>query len=134
MPVEVLIVDDAISIGAGGYHTAEINTDCTMRAWGDNAEGQLGDNTIIDSPTAVQVIISPATPFDLGSCSPSDKDSDGIPDCNDNCPDNCNVQQLDADGDGIGDVCDTDPGCGGCGQAQCEQQCLNSWLVISDSG
>lgn len=25
--------------------------------------------------------------------------------------------------DGSGDVCDVDPGCGGCGQPQCEQEC-----------
>jgi hypothetical protein len=25
--------------------------------------------------------------------------------------------------DGIGDVCDPTPGCGGCGQPACEQQC-----------
>jgi hypothetical protein len=37
----------------------------------------------------------------------------------DNCPDNCNVFQL--DGDGIGAVCDASPGCGGCGQPACEQ-------------
>ncbi len=53
----------------------------------------------------------------------TDTDSDGIIDCNDNCPDNCNVQQLDADKDGKGDVCDTTPGCGGCSVVQCEQQC-----------
>ena len=52
-----------------------------------------------------------------------DTDGDGIPDNVDNCPTNCNSQQLDADGDKIGDVCDTDPGCGGCSGIQCEQQC-----------
>ena len=52
-----------------------------------------------------------------------DTDSDGILDNVDNCPYNCNPQQIDADGDGIGDVCDTVPGCGGCGQTQCEQEC-----------
>jgi hypothetical protein len=52
-----------------------------------------------------------------------DTDSDGILDNVDNCPNNCNPQQIDADGDGIGDVCDTVPGCGGCGQTQCEQEC-----------
>jgi|GEM_PF-2734671 len=52
-----------------------------------------------------------------------DADGDGIGDVCDNCPNNCNVQQLDADGDGIGDVCDADPGCGGCSGIQCEQEC-----------
>jgi hypothetical protein len=53
----------------------------------------------------------------------ADTDYDGIPDTFDNCPNNCNVQQLDADGDGIGDVCDPTPGCGGCGQPLCEEAC-----------
>ena len=52
-----------------------------------------------------------------------DSDADGVPDFRDNCPTVCNVHQLDADGDGKGDVCDTTPGCGGCGQPQCEQVC-----------
>jgi hypothetical protein len=37
----------------------------------------------------------------------TDTDGDGKPDAVDNCPDNGNTQQLDADGDDIGDVCDT---------------------------
>ncbi|MCP4624642.1 MAG: hypothetical protein GY850_14095 [bacterium] len=53
----------------------------------------------------------------------TDSDNDGIPDPDDNCPDNCNVNQLDADGDQTGDVCDPAPGCGGCGQSTCEQEC-----------
>jgi hypothetical protein len=55
--------------------------------------------------------------------SASDTDSDGIPDSSDNCPENCNAQQLDADTDDIGDVCDETPGCGGCGETVCEQEC-----------
>ena len=53
----------------------------------------------------------------------NDMDADGKGDVCDNCPNNCNSQQLDADSDSIGDVCDTTPGCGGCGQPQCEQEC-----------
>jgi hypothetical protein len=29
----------------------------------------------------------------------------------------------DADNDTIGDVCDPEPGCGGCGATQCETEC-----------
>jgi phage tail sheath protein FI len=52
-----------------------------------------------------------------------DLDGDDIPDDIDNCFDVCNTQQLDADGDGIGDVCDSSPDCGGCGTPDCEQAC-----------
>jgi len=36
-----------------------------------------------------------------------DSDDDGIPDCNDNCPDVGNPDQTDSDGDGIGDACES---------------------------
>jgi hypothetical protein len=52
-----------------------------------------------------------------------DLDNDGIPNTEDNCLINCNMDQLDADSDNIGDVCDSEPGCGGCGQDPCEQEC-----------
>jgi hypothetical protein len=53
----------------------------------------------------------------------NDADSDGHCADVDNCPSNCNSQQLDADDDGLGDVCDPDPGCGTCGGANCEIEC-----------
>ncbi len=52
-----------------------------------------------------------------------DQDGDTVHFCEDNCPDTCNSNQLDADNDGIGDVCDDTPGCGGCGQPACEVSC-----------
>ena len=35
-----------------------------------------------------------------------DRDTDGIPDDEDNCPDDPNTDQEDTDGDGVGDACD----------------------------
>jgi hypothetical protein len=37
-----------------------------------------------------------------------DSDGDGIPDADDNCPDDTNNDQTDTDGDGLGDACDPD--------------------------
>jgi hypothetical protein len=48
-----------------------------------------------------------------------DPDNDGIPSAYDNCDNTCNVDQRDADRDSIGDVCDSTPGCGGCGDSPC---------------
>lgn len=40
---------------------------------------------------------------------PADRDKDGVPDVNDNCPDKANPSQLDSDQDGLGDECDPTP-------------------------
>lgn len=40
---------------------------------------------------------------------PNDRDSDGVPNAQDNCPFDANVNQADADNDGTGDVCDQCP-------------------------
>lgn len=38
-----------------------------------------------------------------------DRDGDGVPDAQDNCPDEPNPDQSDRDGDGAGDACDKQP-------------------------
>jgi hypothetical protein len=45
--------------------------------------------------------------FDL-TCGALDSDADGVPDANDNCPNDSNPNQIDLDGDGLGDDCDND--------------------------
>jgi hypothetical protein len=39
---------------------------------------------------------------------PGDNDGDGVPDASDNCPSDSNPSQLNSDGDGFGNACDTD--------------------------
>jgi hypothetical protein len=39
-------------------------------------------------------------------CADPDRDSDGVPNTQDNCPDTPNQDQADSDGDGLGDLCD----------------------------
>ena len=46
--------------------------------------------------------------FTVNTTTPPDADHDGVPDATDNCPNVANADQADQDGDGIGDVCDTD--------------------------
>ena len=44
-----------------------------------------------------------------GACVYNDQDMDGIPDGQDNCPNNANADQIDTDDDNIGDACDSTP-------------------------
>lgn len=44
-----------------------------------------------------------------GGPKPKDSDRDGVPDTQDNCPKTSNANQLDSDGDGIGNACDPYP-------------------------
>ncbi|MDZ4289316.1 MAG: cadherin-like beta sandwich domain-containing protein, partial [Prosthecobacter sp.] len=45
----------AIAVSAGYYHTLALCSDGTMVAWGSNRNGQLGNNSLTDSPVPVAV-------------------------------------------------------------------------------
>jgi len=48
-------------VSAGDAHTLALRNDGTVWAWGDNSCGELGNGTIINSGTAVQVMINSGT-------------------------------------------------------------------------
>lgn len=56
LPVQVAGLSSMIAIAAGDdFSLALLNTDLTVRAWGKNSNGQLGNGTTTDSSTAVAV-------------------------------------------------------------------------------
>jgi alpha-tubulin suppressor-like RCC1 family protein len=61
-------VTDATAIAPGGGHTCALLTGGTVRCWGGNYYGQLGDGTTTDRATPVVVSgISDATAVATGS-------------------------------------------------------------------
>jgi hypothetical protein len=62
----------------------------------------------------------------------ADVDADGIADHLDNCPAAANADQLDGDGDGVGDTCDLAT-CGN-GMLEYDEQCDVGNVSASDSG
>ena len=54
-PVQIPRLTGIEAIAAGGNHALAIKTDGTIWAWGDNYSGQIGDGTLIERNTPVQV-------------------------------------------------------------------------------
>ena len=54
-------------VGCGRYHTAAIKTDGTLWLWGQNNNGQLGDNTAVNKSSPVQTIAAGTNWKQVGS-------------------------------------------------------------------
>ena len=54
-PVQVVGITGAVAVTAGWRHTCALLADGTLRCWGDNETGQLGDGSSTSSSIAVQV-------------------------------------------------------------------------------
>lgn len=76
----------------------------------------------------------PVAPPNPGESVDEDTDNDTIPNGSDNCPDVSNFNQLDTDGDGLGDVCDPNPSVGVVPQVQgsgCSLHVEGKWNALS---
>jgi alpha-tubulin suppressor-like RCC1 family protein len=52
-------------LSAGQFHTCMLRSDGTIRCWGSNAFGQIGNGTLVDQALPVNVLVAPAgPPFD----------------------------------------------------------------------
>ncbi len=52
-PVTVTGLNTVVAVTSGGYHSCALLSNNTVRCWGENSDGQLGNNTTTASSTAV---------------------------------------------------------------------------------
>ncbi|MBF0621525.1 MAG: thrombospondin type 3 repeat-containing protein [Magnetococcales bacterium] len=97
-PIQISSLTDISKISMGTNCTLAILEDGTTWAWGQNYFGQLGNDTNVDQLSPIQIEFYPRV----------DRDEDGVLDITDNCPTDANIDQMDLDQDGQGDVCDLD--------------------------
>ncbi|MBI2121661.1 MAG: DUF2341 domain-containing protein [Candidatus Sungbacteria bacterium] len=55
-PVLVSGINDAIAIAAGWKHTCTLLSNGSVKCWGENSHGQLGDGTTVSKNTSISVI------------------------------------------------------------------------------
>jgi alpha-tubulin suppressor-like RCC1 family protein len=54
-PAPVSGLSDAVAMAAGGKHTCALQANGNMSCWGSNSNGQLGDGSVVNKTTLVQV-------------------------------------------------------------------------------
>jgi alpha-tubulin suppressor-like RCC1 family protein len=55
-PVDVIRIAAASQLATGASHACALLADGSLKCWGFNGQGQLGNDTYVDSPTAINVI------------------------------------------------------------------------------
>src|SRR4030095_2042845 len=58
---ETILNDPSVRISAGTSHSCQVNEDGTVRCWGGNVSGQLGNGITTTDPTRVPVLVSGLT-------------------------------------------------------------------------
>jgi len=67
VPEMIPNLDDVTAVAAGNNHACALHASGHVSCWGRNRDGNLGDNTLVDSPTPVSVLeISGAIEIDAG--------------------------------------------------------------------
>jgi alpha-tubulin suppressor-like RCC1 family protein len=61
-PGQVRDIAGAVAISAGGWHTCALLADGTVRCWGDNTWGQMGNGATLVSPSPLAPITPTPTP------------------------------------------------------------------------
>jgi hypothetical protein len=112
------VMQDLLSIRAVAWFVA-----LSLAACGGNVQISGDDQRDGDSSSGADTVLDTR----------GDDDGDGIPNGSDNCPTVPNADQLDWDGDGLGDPCDADPPPETCGDQVVEfTRSMPNILIILD--
>jgi uncharacterized protein (TIGR03382 family) len=93
------VADDLAGGGATASGSAQVPLPATSTA-------TVTNTAVVSGLDAAGAVVTSSDTASVDRCG-GDDDSDGVCNTVDNCPQNANADQLDSNGDGIGDVCST---------------------------